>query len=56
MAPETIANEKIVFAKSYSAHEAGTMVRPVGVMPASPRGPAPGPRAGGGSALVTARS
>ena len=27
MAPDTTANEKIVLAKSYSAHEAGTMAR-----------------------------
>ena len=39
MAPDTTANEKIVLAKSYSAHEAGTMARPLGVIPASPRAP-----------------
>ena len=37
IAPDTTANEKIVFAKSYSAHEAGTIARPVGVSPARPR-------------------
>jgi len=29
--PDTTANEKIVFAKSYSANEAGTIARPDGV-------------------------
>jgi len=55
MAPETTANEKMVFAKSYIAHVAGTIARPLGVMPASPRGPEEEPRAWDGAALVTAR-
>jgi hypothetical protein len=41
MAPDTTANEKIVLAKSYRAHEAGTIARPLGVRAASPR-PRPG--------------
>ena len=39
MAPDTTANEKIVLAKSYRAHEAGTMALPLGVIAASPRAP-----------------
>ncbi len=55
IAPDTTANEKIVLAKSYSAHETGTIVRPLAVIPARPR-----PRTGGGpgsdgAALATAR-
>ena len=36
IAPETTANEKIVFAKSYNAQATGTIVRPLGVSPARP--------------------
>ncbi len=56
MAPDTTANEKMVLAKSYNAHEAGTIARPLGVSPARPRarpGADPGPW--GGAALVTGR-
>ena len=56
IAPDTTANEKMVFAKSYSAHEAGTTARPDGVSPASPRartGTVAGPL--GAAALVTGR-
>jgi hypothetical protein len=45
IAPETTANEKMVFAKSYSAHDAGTIARPLGVRAARPR------RAGAGDAV-----
>ena len=37
MAPDTTAKLKIVFAKSYRAHAAGTMARPLGVRAARPR-------------------
>ena len=55
IAPDTTANEKIVLAKSYSAQETGTIARPLGVSPASPRrgtGVDAGPA---GAALVTGR-
>ena len=55
IAPDTTANEKIVLAKSYSAHETGTIVRPLAVIPARPR-PRTGEDPGSdGAALVTAR-
>ena len=38
MAPDTTANEKIVLAKSYRAHEAGTMALPLGVSRGKPAG------------------
>jgi hypothetical protein len=38
IALDTTANEKIVFAKSYSAHDAGTIARPDGVSAPSPLG------------------
>ena len=59
MAPDTTANEKIVFAKSYSAQDAGTIARPLGVSAPSPRratalaGGDAGPL--GAAALVTRR-
>ena len=57
IAPDTTANEKIVLAKSYSAHDAGTIARPLGVSAPSPRavrGADAGPL--DGALLVTGRS
>jgi hypothetical protein len=53
MAVETTANEKIVFAKSYTAHAAGSVARPVGL--SAPR-PPPARVAVARSFAVTARS
>jgi hypothetical protein len=36
IALDTTTNEKIVLAKSYRAHDAGTIARPEGVSPPSP--------------------
>ena len=55
MAPDTTANEKIVLAKSYSAQATGTIARPLGVSPASPRRGAGRDSGPAGAALVTGR-
>jgi hypothetical protein len=52
MAPDTTAKLKIVLAKSYRAHEAGTIARPLGVKAARPRALGAGPT--DGAALATA--
>ena len=49
MAPDTTAKLKIVLAKSYRAHAAGTIARPLGVRPARPRALGVGPHGRGGA-------
>ena len=51
MAPDTTAKLKIVLAKSYRAHDAGTMARPLGVRAPRPRARFAGPT--DGAALAT---
>jgi hypothetical protein len=53
MAPDTTAKLKMVFAKSYKAHEAGTIARPLGVRAPRPRARFAGPT--DGAALATVR-
>ena len=47
IAPDTTAKLKIVLAKSYSAQDAGTIARPLGVIPPRPRRRGAGPLDGG---------
>jgi hypothetical protein len=51
MAPDYDGEAEIVLAKSYSAHDAGTMARPLGVRAPRPRARFAGPT--DGAALAT---